>query len=123
LFLGGLGGDPFGDDDNDGYNNLQEMMEGTDPRDGAGQPGVPIAQINLPALDIQPATEGGLALEWFWPEAYLHKVQFQIISTPDLNLAPTTRAVTPVHQGGGVLRVVVPNPGETQFFKVVLQLR
>ena len=53
----------------------------------------------------------------------MSKVQFQIVSTPDLNLAPTTKPITPVHLGGGVHRVIVPNPGGTQFFKVVLLLR
>jgi hypothetical protein len=125
LFLGGMGGDPFADEDADGYNNLQEMMEGTDPRDGLGVPSVPIAALQLPALDIEPtgAGSGELALEWTWPEAYVGKVQFQIVATTNLSLPPTIRPLTPVHVGGGLHRVVVPNPGGTQFFKIVLQLR
>jgi hypothetical protein len=120
----GMAGDPFGDDDGDGYSNLQEMFEGTDPHDGLGVPVGPIAALDLPALNIEPSAGGGVTLEWFWPEAYLGKVQFQILSTTDLNIDPTLQPLTPVHQGGGVLHAVVPNTGTgAQFFKVVLQLR
>jgi hypothetical protein len=124
LLLGMLGGDPFADDDGDGYSNLQEMFEGTDPHDGLGIPVGPIAALNLPSLKIEPAGGGGVTVEWFWPEAYLGKVQFQILSTIDLNIDPTVQPLTPFHRGGGVLNAVIPNPGTgAQFFKVVLQLR
>jgi hypothetical protein len=124
MLLGMVGSDPFGDDDGDGYSNLQEMLEGTDPHDGLGVPVVPIAGLNLPALNIETSVEGDVMLEWFWPEAYIGKVQFQILSTPDLNLAAVSQAITPLHQGGGIFRALIPNPGtEAQFFKIVLQLR
>ena len=64
-----------------------------------------------------------MALEWFWPDAYLGKVQFQIVATSDLNLAATAQPIAPLHQGGGVLRALLPNSGGTLFFKLVLQLR
>lgn len=61
---------------------------------------------------------------WFLPDAYLQKVQFQILSIPDLNLAPTSQVVTLLsHDGGGVQQAVLLNPGETRFFKLMLQIR
>jgi hypothetical protein len=124
LLLGMLGSDPFGDEDGDGYSNLQEMFEGTDPRDGVGVPPVPMAALDFPALSIEPAAKGDVMLQWYWPEAYLSKVQFQILSTPDLNLAPTPQILAPIHQGGGILQAVIPNPGTgARFFKIVLQLQ
>jgi Bacterial TSP3 repeat len=123
LLLGMIGSDPFGDDDGDGYSNLQEMFEGTDPHDGLGVPSVPMASLALPVLNIEASAGGEARLDWFWPEAYLNKVQFQILSTPDLNLPPTLQPIQATHQGGGVFEAVIPNQGgEAQFFKVVLQL-
>jgi hypothetical protein len=124
LFLGMLGSDPFGDEDGDGYTNLQEMLDGSDPDDGLGIPPVPIAALNLPTLAIESSPEGEVMLQWFWPEAYMSKVQFQILSTQDLSLAPTPEVITPLHQGGGIFRATVANPGTgTQFFQVALRLQ
>jgi hypothetical protein len=124
MLLGMLGSDPFADEDDDGYSNLQEMFDGTDPNDRMGVPPGPRAALSLPALTIVPSAGGGLVLQWQWPEAYLSKVQFRILSTTDLNIAPSPQTLTPVYQGGGVFNAVVPNPGTgAQFFKVVLQLQ
>ena len=123
-FLGMLGSDPFGDFDDDGYSNLQEMFDGTDPRDGQGVPAGPIAALNLPVLIIQTSAEGHVTLAWNWPEAYMNKVEFQILSTPALDVAATPRALSPIHLGGGIFSAVIPNPGTpAHFFKIVLQLR
>jgi hypothetical protein len=80
--------------------------------------------LNLPSLSIGTSAAGEAMLEWFWPEGYLGKVQFQILSTSDLNLVPMPQLIVPLHQGGGILRATIPNPGtETQFFRVAIQLR
>jgi hypothetical protein len=119
-----LGSDPFGDFDGDGYSNLQEMWDGTDPRDGQGVSPGPIAAMNLPVLIIQTSVEGHVTLAWNWPEAYMNKVEFQILSTPALDVPATPQALSPIHLGGGIFSAVIPNPGTAaHFFKIVLQLR
>jgi len=121
--LGGVG-DPFADDDGDGYSNAQEMFEGTDPSDALGLPKVPVAPVKWPALEIGEAVGGQIVLEWFWPEAYQHKVQFQIVSTPDLNLPLTTQNVVPENLGAGRFRVAFSPPGNgTRFFRALVTLR
>ncbi|HKX63202.1 MAG TPA: hypothetical protein VJS65_15180, partial [Verrucomicrobiae bacterium] len=121
--LGGVG-DPFADDDGDGYSNAQEMFDGTDPSDALGMPKVPIAPVKWPALEIGEAAGGQIVLEWFWPEAYQHKVQFQIVSTTDLNLPLTTQNVVPENLGGGRFRVALSPPGNgTRFFRALVTLK
>jgi hypothetical protein len=121
--LGGQG-DPFGDDDGDGYSNLQEMFEGTDPNDALALPKVPIAPVKWPALEIGAAPAGEIVLEWFWPETYQHKVQFQIASTADLNLPLTTLNVVPENLGNGNFRVVLtPDRNGSRFFRALMLLR
>ncbi|HSH15147.1 MAG TPA: thrombospondin type 3 repeat-containing protein, partial [Verrucomicrobiae bacterium] len=95
-FLGGLGADPFGDTDGDGYSDLQEMFEGTDPLDGKGVPPVPMANLALPLLIIETSLGGDVQLEWEWPEAYADKVQVLVWTTSDLNQAPALQPAAPV---------------------------
>jgi hypothetical protein len=124
MLLGMLGADPFGDDDGDGYTNLQEMWDGSDPLDRMGRPAGPIAALAPPMLNMEISPEGSVTLAWFWPEAYAGKVQFQVLSTPDLSLALTPQLVVPIHQGGGVFNALIPNPeGGTRFYRVMLQLQ
>ncbi len=48
-FFGSLGVNPFADPDGDGYSNLQEMLEGSDPRDHFGLPLVAVTHFGPPA--------------------------------------------------------------------------
>ncbi len=137
--LGGIGADPLGDADGDGYSNIQEMWEGSDPSDRRGTPSAPIATLTLPTLHIGeiPDDAGGggaggggpkgtgktMAAEWLFSSAYADRVEFLIQATADLSQPPTTRAITPIHLGGGLYRAILPNSGGAQFFKVRLQLK
>jgi len=123
-FLGGLGGDPFGDSDGDGYSDLQEMFEGTDPLDGLGFPAAAMAKMALPLLIIETSPGGEVKLEWEWPEAYADQVEVLVWSTSDLNQPPMLQPVTPVHLGGDLFTVTLPNPGTAQhFYSIALQLK
>lgn len=123
LMLGRSGGDPFGDTDGDGYSDLQEMLDGTDPRDRLGQPGGWPVSLAIPALAIAPDPGGSLTLEWTWPDAYLSRVQFVVVATSDLAVAPTTEPLVPTHLGDDRHRLTIPNHGGIRFFKIGLQLK
>jgi hypothetical protein len=123
-FLGGLGGYAFGDTDGDGYSDLQEMFEGTDPLDGLGVPPVPMAKLALPMLIIEISSGGDVQLEWEWPEEYAGKVQVSVWATSDLNLPPIQQPVTPVHLGDDLFTVTLPHHGTAQhFYSIALQLK
>ncbi|HZO85307.1 MAG TPA: thrombospondin type 3 repeat-containing protein, partial [Verrucomicrobiae bacterium] len=65
----GLG--PFGDTDNDGYSDLQEMFEGTDPNNPGAIPLVPAADLTPPQILITSELGGTqLKLTFAWPEPY-----------------------------------------------------
>jgi hypothetical protein len=123
MLLGLPGADPFGDEDGDGYTNLQEMFEGTDPLDGLGVPPVPRAMLKLPALAIETSADGTVLLEWDWPHAYMNKVTFQLLATSDLGQAPVLQPIEPVHQGADRFTILIPNQGTgARFFVIRLQL-
>jgi hypothetical protein len=124
----GLGSDPFGDADGDGYPNLQELWEGTDPLDGASMPAVPAAPLGMPAVKLTLLGDGQVQLDWQWPEQYQHRVSFSIRRTGDLgqpfhSLHHAERAR--VSRIGNRLSTILPAAGtakEKEFFTIELRL-
>jgi hypothetical protein len=83
LFLGGLGGDPFGDDDGDGFQNLQEMFDGTDPNDRLGHAADRVS-LGPPLIQIDPPAGGQIRLRWSWPSPYVGRIRFGLRASPGL---------------------------------------
>lgn len=82
LFFG-HGQNPFDDGDGDGYSNLQEMFENSDPNDPQGVPAVPIVTLGPPFMELIP--DGAqLRLRFNWPALYINRVLFGAKSAPDL---------------------------------------
>lgn len=74
---------PFDDWDGDGYCNLQEMFESSDPNDPLGIPAVPIAALGPPYMELIPdGTQ--IRLRFHWPATYINRVVFGVKSAPDL---------------------------------------
>jgi hypothetical protein len=123
-FFGAVGVvDPFGDADGDGYQNLQEMLAGTDPRDGfSTAPGAP-AHFEPPTLTL-----GGsgslLELHFTWPAAYIGMFHFGVRHTADLTVPFSDLAVgAPVSLGGDefALTFAAP-PGAEHFYFVTVSV-
>ncbi len=114
--------DPFADDDGDGYSNLQEMFEGTDPRDAQNKPAVPIANLSPPAITVEIMGSGLLKLSWDWPEPYASKVQFKVLATSDLSTPFSDLGLMPTKTAGH-FELTLPNPSAgARFFLLVLRL-
>jgi hypothetical protein len=123
LFLALLGADAFDDADGDGYSNLQEMFEGSDPSDGQGIPPVPPVNLGPPMVNIEIEEDGDIHLTWTWPAAYAGKILFTVQSTPDLNTPLMPVPVMAVHLGGDNFEATIPNPGvDGQFYVINLAL-
>jgi hypothetical protein len=114
---------PLADDDGDGYSNLQEMLEGTDPRDGLNKPVGPVVDLSPPEMKIESSGDGNmLKLSWDWPEPYASKVKFKILDASDLNMSFTELGLSPVKTGGH-FELSLPNSGSgTRFFQVIVEL-
>lgn len=115
VFFGGTV-NPFDDDDGDLFTNVQEMFEGSDPNDALGQPGVPVAALAPPVLQIEIQPNNGVRLTWMWPLAYANQIQVQMLSKPTLSDPFDTTPLTPIHIGGDEFEVVVADPGTAAYF-------
>jgi hypothetical protein len=122
---GGIIGDPFADSDGDGYPDIQEMWEGTNPLDPNDFPNVPPVQFEWPFIEIGLLPGGEVELLWSWPEAYIDKIEFLVHATTDLhdNLIPVPVSI--IHLGGGQIAAYIPAPEsgvQAQFFTISLAL-
>jgi len=114
--------DPFGDADGDGYSNLQELFDGTDPRDARSKPVAPVASLTPPAITVETTGGGMLKLSWDWPEPYASKVKFIVLATPELGTPFADLGLMPTKTGGH-FELTLPNPDAgARFFLLVLRL-
>jgi hypothetical protein len=76
--------DPFGDADGDGYKNIQEMLDGTDPLDPNGH-SPSMAKFAPPALNLVP-NGSQVELHFLWPADYIARFKFGVRHTPALGV-------------------------------------
>jgi len=124
-FFGRIGvADPFADSDGDGYSNLQEMLEGSDPRDVNGRPSVGPVSFSLPMLDLQPSG-GQIELHFVWPAMYIDRFNFGIRHSSALDVPFTNLSVSnPANVAGDEFKISfsIP-PGTTHFYYLTISLR
>jgi hypothetical protein len=123
LLFGDLDQNGSGDSDGDGFSDLQEVLDGTDPNDPSSN-GQTVVNLSPPALSLEILPGGLTKLTFQFPEAYADKIFFGILFTPALGSDFTESIVTPVHLGGGLLEAILPNTGEdAQFYLLYLGLK
>jgi hypothetical protein len=116
-FFGGTGlTSPFSDTDGDGYSDLQEMLEGSDPRDFFGRPAVAVAAFSAPVLGFE-ETGGTVELHFLWPAAYIGKFNFGVRHTGTLGLPFTDLVATgPISVSGNEFKMTFAAPATAQHF-------
>jgi hypothetical protein len=116
-FFGGLGVvDPFGDADGDGYSNLQEMLAGTDPRDGLSVPAGPVANFQPPVLSLD-EFNGQVQITFTWPAAFIGQFTFGVRHTDDLSHPFADLPVSaPVNVSGDEFMITFALPATTEHF-------
>jgi hypothetical protein len=107
---------PFADSDGDGYSNIQEMLEGSDPGDFHGRPGVPVEPFAAPVLSLG-ESGGQMELHFQWPAAYIGQFNFGVQHTAAIGTPFTNLIVTgPILVSGNHYKVTFPPPGTPQHY-------
>jgi hypothetical protein len=123
LFFGN-GQDAFADNDGDGYSNLQEMFENSDPDDPFGIPAVVLMDLEAPLMEI--VLDGSqIRLRFEWPALYINRIDVGVKATATLGTPFTSVPATgPTQIGANLFEVVVPSSALTeQFYFLYLALR
>ena len=123
-FFGFTGQDPFADNDGDHYSNLQEMLDGSDPRDTNSIPTRPLVSFTSPRLYI---TSAGTNVHLFftWPAAYQRYMTFGVRSTATLGTVPFVNlaGATPLATGSDWMYFTLPAvPDPSRFYHLWISL-
>jgi hypothetical protein len=123
VFFGSTAAQPYDDDDGDGFSNLQELLDGTDPKDALAKGLVPVP-LSPPVLDLSLKLNGSLGMKWAFPAAYAPYFNFRIRTASVLGGAGMDLSAMVVPAGANEFEVQLPPPaGDTQFYWLVLQLK
>jgi hypothetical protein len=113
--FGDLSQNAFNDFDGDGFSNLQEIFDGSDPSN-KNSAGTQIVSFALPAVQLQVAPAGQVKLQFQWPAAYVNKVQFGVVGGPNLGAPFTQLPAVQSPVGNDIVQLDLPNPGGATFF-------
>jgi hypothetical protein len=122
-FFGDTGNGAFRDSDGDGYQDLQEMLDGNDPGDALNFPSVPavtLGPVQLRATQISPVL---VALRWSWPAPYTSAVSFGLSATDNLTTGFVNVTATPTLSGDEYTVLINPTLLSGVFFQLTMQLR
>ncbi len=126
LLVFGEADTPFGRDlDADGYADLQEYLENTDPSDAASTPGVAPATLGAPEIVIELA-DAHVAVSWLWPARYQSRFAFTLESTDNLQLTPfAVHSAAAAESAGDSIFCELPlvPEGSRRFYRVRVALR
>lgn len=123
-FFGGLAEGPYGDKDGDGYSNLQEFLDGTDPNDAAIAGGGPPVLLLPPALKLVLKPADKLGVKWQFPAAYADRFLLVVEAADTLSGGFTPTGVGPTYLGNDEFEVELPRPaGATRFYRFWMRLR
>jgi hypothetical protein len=124
-FFGGAGlADPFADTDGDGYSNLQEMLDGSDPLDLYGKPSVLPVLFAPPVLSFN-QVGSQVELHFQWPLSYIGRFNFGVQHTVSLGSPFAALPATgPVYVAGNEFKMTFTAPATPQhFYLLSLSLR
>ncbi|MBL9140217.1 MAG: VCBS repeat-containing protein [Verrucomicrobiales bacterium] len=122
-FFGNLMSGADDDPDGDGFGNLQEFLDGTDPKDGLAR-GMNPVNLGPPEIRVWLHPNHSLGLGWKFPVTYAARFRFGVRMGSSLGGSFTEIPVTVVSPSSDAFEVQVPPPvGATAFYLLYLELR
>jgi hypothetical protein len=101
---------PFEDSDMDGFTDLQEALEGTNPFDSSDfPPGSPVSLLP-PVIDVGEFSTTTFDFTFTYPAAFANDIGFRLFSGTSLNSIATDEVVEAVHLGSGNFQLIINRP-------------
>ncbi len=126
LVFGTAGAAPTRDADHDGFSDLQEYLEGSDPADTNSVPGTVPLSLAVPEVSISQTSGTHIAVSCEWPARYQHRFLFTLETTADLtHTAFTDHSTAVIVSSGDTLRcdLSLTPEGPQRFYRIRVALR
>jgi hypothetical protein len=113
-FFSGVETGPFDDADGDGYSNLQEFLESTDPTSFSDRPEATVPRVDLspPELDIELDRPDHLIVSFEFPAAYADQIGFGLLIQTDLRRFFLEVDETAAEEGTGSYSLRIRQPSD-----------
>lgn len=123
LFFFGQAASPFEDTDGDGYHNLQELLEGTNPRQPNSAPNTTALPLQAPPITISQLGSGDLHFETEFPSIYSGQVTFALLTQTNLELPfSALSGGVAADEGNDKYSLVIPKASDaTRFYRFRVQ--
>ena len=120
--------EPFADADGDGYTNLQEILESSDPQNGGIVPmdgGSPaeVTEVTPPQLEVDSLGPNAAAIKFDFPAQYVPFVAFELYRADTLEAAFSPTGNIANHTGSGNHEQVINQSGDAAFYIFRMQLK
>jgi hypothetical protein len=106
----------FGDSDGDGYSDLQEILDVTDPTNPAEHSAEDPVDLSPPAIAIHESGPDHYTFSFLYPEAYADHFSFRLFSGPDLEAITDNSGLDASHLGEGAFQLIIGKPSATRIF-------
>lgn len=121
IFMAGSG-NPGADSDGDGYSNLQEYLDGSDPRDSLSK-GLVAYNLVMPPLVLEMGGGNAVKVKFAFPAAYANRFVFRLFASTDLADGFEPINAVPAVQTGQYELNLPSFPAAGGFFYVTQSLR
>jgi len=115
---------PFADSDGDGYSDLQEILEGTDPFNSGDFPGSAPLSLVPPVVDIDESSPTTFTLSFSYPGTYADDIGFRLFAGPTPQDMVTDTGIDATHSGGDSFQLILNQPVSFPiFYRFQMQLK
>jgi hypothetical protein len=113
----------FGDSDEDGFTDLQETLDSTDPTNpNSHSTGVPV-DLSPPDIAINESAGATFSLSFSFPDSYADRLVFRLFSGPDLQSMTIDTGFDAIHTGAGAFQLTIDKPlSYPVFYRFKMQL-
>jgi len=116
--------DPFGDSDGDGFSDLQETLEGTNPFNGSDVPANSPVSLVPPEVAIGESSPTTFTLSFEYPGTYAGDINFRLFSGLTPQSMTTDTGLDASHTGGDAFQLILNKPGSLPiFYRFQMQLK
>lgn len=120
MLYGTTGASTAWDADLDGFPDLQELLDGTDPQFAGSAPtGVDPYDLGILRLDLTMLLSGDMQLVCDFPQRYAGFFEYTLVTTDNLSIPFTFDSTLP----SGALQKVLPALAAKRFYRITYRLR